>query len=224
VYIIHRRDDFRASKVMQKRALEHPKIEVLWSSVVESAYGNERGLLGGLKVKDLKSGEVRDLPCAGLFFAIGHEPATKFLDGQVRWRLRCAAAALLMLLQLQALRLLGPGPAGRQHAPAACSYPAQEPGPARPGLPPRSRPARPPPPPTTTTTDPHPPTHPEQVALDEDGYIATQPGSTETSVAGVYAAGDVQDKQWRQAITAAGSGCMAALQAEHFISAHEASA
>jgi thioredoxin reductase (NADPH) len=126
VYIIHRRDDFRASKVMQKRAMEHPKIEILWSHVVDEAYGNERGLLGGLKVKDLKSGAVRDLPCAGLFFAIGHEPATKFLAGQVE--------------------------------------------------------------------------------LEEDGYIATAPGSTATNIPGVFAAGDVQDKKWRQAITAAGSG------------------
>lgn len=141
VYIIHRRDSFRASKIMQKRALAHPKIEVLWDSVVEEAYGNERGLLGGAKVRNVKTGEVTDLPLAGLFFAIGHEPATKFLNGQLE--------------------------------------------------------------------------------LDAEGYIVTAPDSTATSIPGVFAAGDVQDKKWRQAITAAGTGCMAALEAEHFISAHE---
>ncbi|GAB4818193.1 hypothetical protein N2152v2_005239 [Parachlorella kessleri] len=149
VYIIHRRDELRASKIMQvrprvgtlaKRALENPKIEFLWSSTVEEAYGNEKGLLAGLKVKNLKTGEVTDVPVSGLFFAIGHEPATKFLDGQIN--------------------------------------------------------------------------------LDEDGYIATVPGSTATNIPGVFAAGDVQDKKWRQAITAAGSGCMAALEVERFLEEH----
>ncbi|KAG2434357.1 hypothetical protein HYH02_012373 [Chlamydomonas schloesseri] len=144
VYIIHRRDSFRASKIMAKRALEHPKIEVLWNSVVTEAYGNDKGLLGGVKVQDVVSGQVRDLPLAGLFFAIGHQPATAFLNGQLE--------------------------------------------------------------------------------LDSDGYIVTAPDSTATSVPGVFAAGDVQDKKWRQAITAAGTGCMAALEAEHFISAYEAEA
>lgn len=126
VYIIHRRNEFRASKIMQKRVLENPKIEVLWNSVVEEAYGGDRGLLAGVKIRNVKTGEVRDLPINGLFFAIGHEPATKFLEGQL--------------------------------------------------------------------------------ALDEDGYVLTNPGSTTTSIPGVFAAGDVQDKKWRQAITAAGSG------------------
>ncbi|GIL67341.1 hypothetical protein Vafri_20745 [Volvox africanus] len=140
VYIIHRRDAFRASKIMQKRALDNPKIEVLWNSVVEEAYGNARGLLGGVKLRNLVTNEVRDLELAGLFFAIGHQPATAFLGGQVQ--------------------------------------------------------------------------------LDDDGYIVTTPGSTTTNIPGVFAAGDVQDKKWRQAITAAGSGCMSALEAEHFLSAH----
>lgn len=140
VYVIHRRDELRASKIMQKRALEHPKIEFLWSSAVDEAYGNEKGLLAGVKLKNLKTGEVRDVPLSGLFFAIGHEPATRFLDGQVE--------------------------------------------------------------------------------LDEDGYIKTVPGSTVTSVPGVFAAGDVQDKKWRQAITAAGSGCMSALEVERFLEEH----
>ncbi|PSC72451.1 thioredoxin reductase [Micractinium conductrix] len=140
VYIIHRRDELRASKIMQKRALEHPKIEILWDSVVEEAYGNAKGMLGGVKVKNLKTGAVTDVPLAGLFFAIGHEPATAFLAGQLE--------------------------------------------------------------------------------LDEDKYIVTKPESTETSIPGVFAAGDVQDKKWRQAITAAGSGCMAALEVERFLEDH----
>lgn len=141
VYIIHRRDELRASKIMQARALAHPKIEFLWSSAVDEAYANAKGKLGGLKVKNLKTGEITDVPVSGLFFAIGHEPATKFLDGQLE--------------------------------------------------------------------------------LDEDGYVKTAPGGTSTSVVGVYAAGDVQDKKWRQAITAAGSGCMAALEVERFLEEEE---
>lgn len=129
VYIIHRRDTFRASKIMQQRALNNPKIEVVWNSTVVEAYGEDGGKggkLGGLKVEDLVSGEVKDLKVSGLFFAIGHEPATKFLDGQLK--------------------------------------------------------------------------------LDGDGYVVTEPGTAKTSVEGVFAAGDVQDKKYRQAVTAAGSG------------------
>lgn len=127
VYIVHRRDTFRASKIMQARALNNPKIEVLWNSEVVEAYPKERnGPLGGVKVNNVISREVSDLTVSGLFFAIGHEPATKFLDGQLE--------------------------------------------------------------------------------LDADGYVVTKPGSTQTSVKGVFAAGDVQDKKYRQAITAAGSG------------------
>ncbi|XP_018484637.1 thioredoxin reductase 1, mitochondrial isoform X1 [Raphanus sativus] len=141
VRIIHRRDAFRASKIMQQRALENPKIGVVWNSTVVEAYGDddsgERGLLGGLKVKNVVTGEVDDLKVNGLFFAIGHEPATRFLDGAVE--------------------------------------------------------------------------------LDSDGYVVTRPGTTETSVEGVFAAGDVQDKKYRQAVTAAGTGCMAALDAEHYL-------
>lgn len=127
VYIIHRRGEFRASKIMQQRAMNNPKIEVIWNSAVEEAYGAEgKSLLGGLKVKNVVNGEISDLQVSGLFFAIGHEPATKFLDGQLE--------------------------------------------------------------------------------LDSDGYVVTKPGTTITSVKGVFAAGDVQDKKYRQAITAAGSG------------------
>lgn len=125
VYIVHRRDAFRASKIMQARVLENPKIEVLWNSQVSQAYG-DKGPLAGLKVKNIVTGEVKDVEVNGLFFAIGHEPATKFLNGQLD--------------------------------------------------------------------------------LDSDGYVVTKPGTTETSVKGVFAAGDVQDKKYRQAITAAGTG------------------
>lgn len=138
VYIIHRRNTFRASKIMQARALSNPKIQVVWDSEVVEAYGGAGGgPLAGVKVKNLVTGEVSDLQVSGLFFAIGHEPATKFLNGQLE--------------------------------------------------------------------------------LHADGYVATKPGSTHTSVEGVFAAGDVQDKKYRQAITAAGSGCMAALDAEHYL-------
>ncbi|CAK9176882.1 unnamed protein product [Ilex paraguariensis] len=138
VYIIHRRDEFKASKIMQNRALSNEKIEVLWNSVVVEAYGEgEKRVLGELKVKNVVTGEVSDLKVSGLFFAIGHEPATKFLDGQLE--------------------------------------------------------------------------------LDADGYVVTKPGTTQTSVKGIFAAGDVQDKKYRQAVTAAGTGCMAALDAEHYL-------
>ena len=137
VSIVHRRDELRASKIMQKRALENPKIEMLWSHVITAALG-DRGL-ERVRVQDLKTQQERELEAAGLFFAIGHRPNTEFLGGQLE--------------------------------------------------------------------------------LDEDGYILTAPDSTATSVEGVFAAGDVQDKKWRQAITAAGSGCMSALEAERFLAA-----
>ncbi|CAK8540146.1 unnamed protein product [Lathyrus sativus] len=139
VYIIHRRDTFRASKIMQSKVANNSKIKVIWNSSVVEAYGEgeTKRLLGGLKVKNVVTQEVSDLKVSGLFFAIGHEPATKFLDGQLE--------------------------------------------------------------------------------LDYDGYVVTEPGTTKTSVEGVFAAGDVQDKKYRQAITAAGTGCMAALDAEHFL-------
>lgn len=128
VYIIHRRDTFRASKIMQSKVANNSKIKVIWNSSVVEAYGEgeTKRLLGGLKVKNVVTEEVSDLKVSGLFFAIGHEPATKFLDGQLE--------------------------------------------------------------------------------LDCDGYVVTKPGTTKTSVEGVFAAGDVQDKKYRQAITAAGTG------------------
>ena len=126
VYIIHRRDTLRASMVMQRRAQANPKISFIWDSTVVEALGNEDGLLGAIKVQNLKTDEVTQLEVGGLFFAIGHEPATKFLGGQLK--------------------------------------------------------------------------------LDDEKYIITEPGSTATSVRGIFAAGDVQDKKWRQAVTAAGTG------------------
>ena len=138
VYLVHRRDELRASKIMQQRALDNPKIEILWSHVVTQAKGAD--FLEAVRVKDLKTEEERDIPVAGLFFAIGHTPNTAFLNGQID--------------------------------------------------------------------------------TDEQDYIVTKPDSTQTNIAGVFAAGDVQDKKWRQAITAAGSGCMAALEAEQFLAGH----
>jgi thioredoxin reductase (NADPH) len=136
VYIVHRRDELRASAIMQARAKDNPKIELLLSHkvlAVEGGAGVEQ-----VRVQDLKTQAERTVPAAGLFFAIGHIPNTSFLEGQV--------------------------------------------------------------------------------ACDDQGYIVTTPGTTKTSIPGVFAAGDVQDKRYRQAITAAGSGCMAALDAEHFLS------
>lgn len=136
VYIIHRRDEFRASKIMQKRALENAKIKVLWNKTVEEFYGDE--LLRGITLKDTVTGEISKLPVSGAFEAIGHTPNTGFLG------------ALL--------------------------------------------------------------------ELDETGYIIPRPGSTMTSIEGVFAAGDVMDQKYRQAITAAANGCRAALDCERWLS------
>lgn len=138
VYVIHRRDRLRASKVMQDRLLANPKIEMRWDSVATEALGDK--MLTGITVKNVKSGEETRLEVSGLFYAIGHLPNTAFLDNQLD--------------------------------------------------------------------------------LDETGYIKTVPGTTRTSVEGVFACGDVQDKIYRQAVTAAGSGCMAALDTERFLTEH----
>lgn len=138
VFVIHRRDDLRASRIMQARAKANPKIEFLLSQEVVEAYGDK--LLRGVRLRSTKDGSIRDVPLSGLFFAIGHDPATKFLQGQLQ--------------------------------------------------------------------------------LNDQGYVVTKPGFTSTSVEGVFACGDVQDFRWRQAITAAGTGCIAALEAEHYLTAH----
>lgn len=136
VHLLVRRDVLRASKAMQERTLANPKIVIHWNTEATEAVGEK--VLSGVRVKNKVSGAGEVIEAAGLFYAIGHEPNTKFLDGQIE--------------------------------------------------------------------------------LDETGYIKTVPGTTRTSVVGVFAAGDVQDKVYRQAITAAGSGCMAALEAERFLS------
>lgn len=138
VYLVHRRDELRASAIMQDRAKANPKIEWLLSHRVTKVAGNDA--VQTVHVRDLKTDKERTIDAAGLFFAIGHIPNTAFLGNQVK--------------------------------------------------------------------------------CDDQGYILTTPGTTQTSVPGVFAAGDVQDKKWRQAITAAGTGCMAALEAEHFLSGH----
>ncbi|CAD6590334.1 MAG: thioredoxin-disulfide reductase [Tremellales sp. Tagirdzhanova-0007] len=141
VYVLVRRSELRASKIMAKRLTSHPKVTVLWNTVATECKG-DGDLLQSLMIENIKTGETKELPVNGLFYAIGHEPATQ-----------------LVLSQLD---------------------------------------------------------------LDADGYIRTVPGTAQTSVKGVFAAGDVQDKRYRQAITSAGSGCMAALEAERLISEEEA--
>jgi thioredoxin reductase (NADPH) len=142
VTLIHRRDTLRAEKLMQKRLLEHPKIEILWNHVVDEVLGTEAPkAVTGVRVRDVRTGAARELAVDGLFVAIGHDPATGLFKGQLD--------------------------------------------------------------------------------RDPEGYILTRPGSTQTSVPGVFAAGDVQDKIYRQAVTAAGSGCMAALDADKFLAGIE---
>ncbi len=140
VYIAHRRDEFRASKIMQKRVLDNPKVEVLWNTVPVEVLGDATGVTG-VRLKDTKTGETRDVATDGFFLAIGHTPNTSVFENQVE--------------------------------------------------------------------------------LDAKGYIVTKPDSTHTSVDGVFACGDVQDTRYRQAITAAGTGCMAALEAERWLAERE---
>jgi thioredoxin reductase (NADPH) len=135
VYVLHRRDELRASKIMQERVLENPKIEMLWSTTVDELHGSD--LLEAITVLSTKDGSRRRVEVGGLFYAIGHVPNTAFLEGQLE--------------------------------------------------------------------------------TNETGYIVLKHGQ-ETSVRGVFAAGDVHDFRYRQAITAAGAGCAAALEAEHFLS------
>jgi thioredoxin reductase (NADPH) len=136
VTVIHRRDELRASKIMQERAFANPKIDFAWNSVVEDVAGN--GSVDSLHLRDTVTGAESTLDVEGLFVAIGHDPTTGLFRGQLE--------------------------------------------------------------------------------LDGDGYIVTAPDSTRTSIDGVFACGDVQDHVYRQAVTAAGSGCMAAIETERFLS------
>jgi thioredoxin reductase (NADPH) len=139
VVIVHRRDAFRASKVMADRVLANPKIRVEWNTKVVDVLGDD--FITGVRLEDVDTGAQRTLECAGLFVAIGHTPNTAFLGGQLE--------------------------------------------------------------------------------LADKGYLATpEPWRTVTSVPGVFAAGDVMDAYYRQAVTAAGTGCMAALEAERWLAHH----
>jgi thioredoxin reductase (NADPH) len=142
VTLIHRRDHLRAEKIMQDRLFRNPKIRVVWDSTVEEVLGSgEPAGVTGVRIRNVKTGQVQELPCDGLFVAIGHTPSTELFKGKL--------------------------------------------------------------------------------PLDAEGYLVTRPDSTATEIPGVFAAGDVKDKVFRQAVTAAGMGCMAALEAERFLAAQE---
>ena len=139
VYLIVRRDEMRASKIMQERVVKNPKIEILWNSETEEILGNDD--VAGMRIYNNKTGERKDIPIKGFFVAIGHKPNTDIFQNQLN--------------------------------------------------------------------------------LDDTGYIQVKPGSTRTNVEGVFAVGDAADKVYRQAVTAAGTGCMGALDAERFLAARE---
>jgi len=139
VKLIHRRNELRAEKMLQKKLKENKKIEIIWDSVLEEVLGNEKPKgVTGIKIKNVKTNKTTQLNVHGLFIAIGHDPATSLFKGQLD--------------------------------------------------------------------------------MDKEGYLITKPDSTQTNKPGVFAAGDVKDKVFRQAVTAAGMGCMSALEAEKFLS------
>ena len=139
VKLIHRRDQLRAEKLLQKKLMNNKKIDIIWDTVVEDVLGDkEPKNVKGLKIKNVKTNKVSEIKIDGLFIAIGHDPATSLVKGQLD--------------------------------------------------------------------------------MDKEGYVITKPDSTITNIPGVFAAGDVKDKIFRQAVTAAGMGCMAALEAEKFLS------
>ncbi len=140
VTIVHRRDVFKASKIMQERVMDNPKIDIIWNAEVDEILGVAVGHVTGVRLKDTVNGETYEISIDGVFAAIGHEPNTSLFKGKVD--------------------------------------------------------------------------------LDEKGYIKTIPGTSRTNIEGVFAAGDVQDTRYRQAITAASSGCMAALDAEKSLTAY----
>lgn len=137
VWLVHRRDELRASKIMQNRVLEHPKINVHWNSVITEVLGDTENGVKGVILKDTVTGETRKDSCDGVFLAIGHTPNTQVFK--------------------------------------------------------------------------------DQIEMDEKGYIITKEGRSLTSIEGVFACGDVQDHIYRQAVTAAGYGCMAAIDAERYL-------
>ncbi|MDH3230848.1 MAG: thioredoxin-disulfide reductase [Alphaproteobacteria bacterium] len=142
VWLVHRRDELRAEKILQDRLFGNPKIEPVWDTVVEEITGQDMPpAVTGLALKNVKTGVTSNLPVDGVFVAIGHTPASGIFKGQVE--------------------------------------------------------------------------------MDKGGYIVTKPDSTATNIPGVFAAGDVKDKVYRQAVTAAAMGCMAALEAERFIAEHD---
>ena len=138
VYLVHRRDELRASKIMQERAFENPKIEILWDREVAEIHGDEK--LSGITLQNRVTNESENLDIQGLFIAIGHRPNTDLFKGHL--------------------------------------------------------------------------------TLKDNGYLITEGDSSKTEIAGVFACGDVQDDYYRQAITAAGSGCMAAIDAERWLETH----
>jgi thioredoxin reductase (NADPH) len=141
VTIVHRREEFRASQIMENRAREHPKVDFVTNAIIDEILGGDEGKVTGVRLRDVVTGETSELATDGVFVAIGHDPTTAlFLD---------------------------------------------------------------------------------QLDHDDAGYLITKPRSTETNVPGVFAAGDVQDSTYRQAVTAAGSGCMAALDAERYLAERE---
>jgi len=140
VTLVHRRDELRAEKILQDRLFRHPKIETIWHQLVDEVIGEKdpRGVTG-VRLRDVRDGSERVVPCDGVFVAIGHAPASALVEGQLE--------------------------------------------------------------------------------LHHGGYVVTRPGSTATSIPGVFAAGDIADPVYRQAVTSAGMGCMAALDAERFLAA-----
>ncbi len=139
VYLIHRRNELRAEKMLQAKLKSNKKIEIIWDTVVEDVIGTkEPKTVNALKIKNVKDNKIKDLKVDGLFIAIGHDPATSLFK--------------------------------------------------------------------------------DQLNMDKEGYLITKPDSTETNIPGVFAAGDVKDKIFRQAVTAAGMGCMSALEAEKYLS------
>ncbi|WP_108881183.1 thioredoxin-disulfide reductase [Anderseniella sp. Alg231-50] len=138
VVVVHRRDEFRAERILQNRLFENPKVKVMWDTTLDEVIGDENPLgVTAARLRNVKTQAVEDLPCDGIFIAIGHKPATELFEGKLEMK--------------------------------------------------------------------------------NGGYLITQPDSTATDIAGVYAAGDVTDDIYRQAVTAAGMGCMAALEAEKFL-------